>query len=84
MGHINLLMDENKCIINPTNRMKCLIVASYLGEWPKYLKFGFVVVIFPNLVANEYKSHVVINGLVTFWLISTSDNSPNFGTPEEK
>jgi len=28
MGHINLLMDENKCKINPTNRMKFLIVAS--------------------------------------------------------
>jgi hypothetical protein len=22
MGYINLLMDENKCKINPTNRMK--------------------------------------------------------------
>jgi hypothetical protein len=39
------------------------------------LKFGLVVVIFPNLVANDYKSHVVVNGLVTFWLISTSVNS---------
>jgi hypothetical protein len=29
------------------------------------LKFGLVV-------ANDYKSHVVINGLVTFWLIFTS------------
>jgi len=29
---------------------------------------------FPNLVANDYKSHVVVNGVVTFWLISTSDN----------
>jgi len=28
MGHINLLMDENECRINPTNRMKILIVAS--------------------------------------------------------
>jgi len=28
MGHINLLMDENKCKINPTNMMKFLIVAS--------------------------------------------------------
>jgi hypothetical protein len=28
--------------------------------------------IFPNLVANNYKSHVVVNGVVTFWLISTS------------
>jgi hypothetical protein len=37
------------------------------------LKFGHVVAIFPNLVANDYKSHVVVNGLVTFWLISTSD-----------
>ncbi len=30
MGHINLLMDENKCKIDPTNRMKlsysCIIV----------------------------------------------------------
>ncbi len=38
------------------------------------MKFGLVVVIFPNLVANDYKSHVVVNGLVTFWLISTSDS----------
>jgi hypothetical protein len=30
MGHINLLMDENKCKIDPTNRMKVLIVASEL------------------------------------------------------
>jgi hypothetical protein len=28
MGHINLLMDENKCKIDPTNRMKFLIVTS--------------------------------------------------------
>jgi hypothetical protein len=28
MGHINLLMDENKCKIDVTNRMKFLIVAS--------------------------------------------------------
>jgi len=28
--------------------------------------------IFPNLVANDYKSHVVVNGMVTFWLTSTS------------
>jgi len=35
------------------------------------LKFDLVVAIFPNLVANDYKSHVVVNGLVTFWLIST-------------
>jgi hypothetical protein len=27
---------------------------------------------FPNLVANNYKSHVVVNGVVTFWLIFTS------------
>jgi len=27
---------------------------------------------FPNLVTNDYKSHVVVNGVVTFWLISTS------------
>ncbi len=26
----------------------------------------------PNLVANDYKSQVVIHGMVTFWLISTS------------
>jgi hypothetical protein len=57
MGHINLLMDENKCKINSTNRMK----------------FGLVVAnIFSNLVINDYKSHVIVNGLVTFWLISTS------------
>ncbi len=28
--------------------------------------------IFPNLIANDYKSHVVVNGMVTFWLIFTS------------
>ncbi len=33
------------------------------------MKFGLVVAMFPNLVANDYKSHVVVNGLVTFWLI---------------
>jgi len=37
------------------------------------LKFDLIVAIFPNLVANDYKSHVVVNGLVTFWLISTSE-----------
>jgi hypothetical protein len=37
------------------------------------LKFDLVVAIFPNLVANDYKSHVVVNGLFTLWLISTSD-----------
>jgi len=36
------------------------------------LKFDLIVAIFPNLVANDYKSHVIVNGLVTFWLISTS------------
>ncbi len=36
------------------------------------MKFDLVVAIFPNLVANDYKLHVVVNGLVTFWLISTS------------
>jgi len=39
------------------------------------LKFDLVVAIFPNLVANDYKSHVVVSGLVTFWLISTSDST---------
>jgi hypothetical protein len=28
MGHINLLMDENECKIDPTNMMKFLIAAS--------------------------------------------------------
>jgi hypothetical protein len=28
MRHIKLLMDENKCKIDPTNKMKFLIVAS--------------------------------------------------------
>jgi hypothetical protein len=28
MGHINVLMDKNKCKINLANRMKILIVAS--------------------------------------------------------
>ncbi len=36
------------------------------------MKFDLVVAIFSNLVANDYKSHVVVNGLVTFWLISSS------------
>jgi hypothetical protein len=39
------------------------------------LKFDLVVAMFPNLVVNDYKSHVVKNGLVTFWLISTNDGS---------
>ncbi len=30
---------------------------------------------FPNPVANDYKLHVVVNGVVTFWLISTSESS---------
>ncbi len=36
------------------------------------MKFDLIVAIFTNLVANDYKLHVVVNGLVTFWLISTS------------
>ncbi len=43
------------------------------------MKFDLVIAIFPNLVANDYKSHVVVNGLVTFWLISTSLCFPTFG-----
>jgi len=39
------------------------------------LKFDLVVAIFLNLIANDYKLHVVINGLVTFWLISISDRT---------
>jgi hypothetical protein len=39
------------------------------------LKFHLVVAIFPNLVANDYKLHVVVNGLVTFWLISTNGHA---------
>jgi hypothetical protein len=31
--------------------------------------------IFSNLVANDYKSHVVANGVVRFWLSSTSASS---------
>jgi hypothetical protein len=31
MGYINLLMDENKCKIDPTNSMKFIIVASLIG-----------------------------------------------------
>jgi hypothetical protein len=42
------------------------------------LKFGRVVTIFPNLVANNFKSHVVVNGLVTFWLICTSECLSSF------
>jgi hypothetical protein len=73
--HINLLMDENKCKINPTNRMNFLIVTSYLWEWPKWLKFGLVVANISNLITNDYKSHVFVNGVVTFWLISTTVNN---------
>ncbi len=36
------------------------------------MKFGLVVANITNLVANDYKSHVVVNGVVTFWLIFTS------------
>jgi hypothetical protein len=28
---------------------------------------------FPNLVTNDYKLHVVVIGVVTFWLISTNE-----------
>ncbi len=31
--------------------------------------------IFSNPVANNYKSHVDVNGVVTFWLISTSGSA---------
>jgi hypothetical protein len=40
----------------------------------KIVEIGLVVTNIPNLVANDYKSHVVVNGVVTFWLISTSVN----------
>ncbi len=46
------------------------------------MKFDLVVTIFPNLVVNDYKSHVVVNGLVTFWLIST--NGSYFGNDRGK
>ncbi len=36
-----------------------------------------MVAIFPNIVANNYKLYVVVNGLVTFWLISTSGKDFN-------
>ncbi len=79
MGHINLLMDENKCKIDPANRMKfsnsCIIVVRMIkNSWNLVLYLQ----IFPNLVANDYKSHLVINGLVTFWLISTSGCTCSF------
>jgi hypothetical protein len=35
---------------------------------------------FPNPVANDYKSHVVVNGVVTFWLISTSEEADTIGS----
>ncbi len=38
----------------------------------KYITFGLIVANIPNLVINDYKSHVVVNGVVTFWMISTS------------
>jgi hypothetical protein len=31
--------------------------------------------IFPNLIINDCKLHVVVNGMVTFWLISTNVNN---------
>jgi len=34
----------------------------------------------PNLVANDYKSHVVANRVVTFWLISTNDTTQKYFT----
>ncbi len=39
----------------------------------KRVEIWSVVAIFPNLVPNDYKLYVVVNGLVTFWLISTSE-----------
>jgi hypothetical protein len=44
------------------------------------LKCGLVIANNPNLVANDYKLHVVINGVVTFGLISISDTQ-TFVTP---
>jgi len=35
--------------------------------------WSYSLQIFSNPVANDYKSHVVVNGVVTFWLISTSE-----------
>jgi hypothetical protein len=43
----------------------------------KIIEISLVVAIFPNIVANDYKSHVVVNGLVTFWLISTIELMSN-------
>jgi hypothetical protein len=40
----------------------------------KIVEIWLVVVNIPILVTNDYKSHVVVNGLVTFWLISTSEH----------
>jgi len=37
------------------------------------LKVGFVVTNSPKSSANDYKLHVVVIGMVTFWLISTSE-----------
>jgi hypothetical protein len=59
MGHINILMDENKCKIDSTNRMKfsnsCIIV----------VKMTKIVEIW-SIVANDNKLHAVVNGVVTF------------------
>jgi len=73
MGHINLLIDENKCKIDQTNRMKFFNGYIIVVRMTKKVEiWSCSLQIFLNLVANDYKLHVVVNGMITFWLISTS------------
>jgi hypothetical protein len=41
----------------------------------------FVVANIPNLVENDYKLHVVVNGVITFWVISISVDGHLGGSP---
>ncbi len=70
MEHINLLMNENRLKTHPTNRMKFLIVVRIV----KIVEIrSYSCKCFPNLVINDYMSHVVSHRVVAFWLISIGE-----------
>jgi hypothetical protein len=77
MGHVNLLIDKIRFKNHVTNRMKFPIVLLSCKNKQNTQNWILQLQIFPNLVANHYKLHVVTNGIVTFWLISTSDKCYN-------
>ncbi len=66
MGHMNILMDESKPKIHQINMMKLYhSCENDQNSWNLVL----LLQILPNLVVNDYKLHVVANGVVAFWLI---------------